>query len=117
MSDPLLRYRVVANVVGVVLIVLMFVAVPLRYLGGRPELSKAVSPVHGALYIVLVVCVLLLARARRWSVGRTVLVALGGTVPLLSFVVERRVTREEVSPAPAAPRPPAAARPGPPPAR
>ena len=95
MSDPLLRYRVVANLVGVVLLVLVLVAVPLRYVGGHPALSKAVSPVHGALYMVLVLCVVLLGRARSWSVRRIVLVALGGTVPVVSFFVERRVAREQ----------------------
>ena len=95
MSDPLLRYRVMANLVGVVLLVLVGVAVPLRYAGGEPALSKAVSPVHGALYMVLVLCVVLLGRARSWPVSRIVLVALGGTVPVVSFLVERRVVREE----------------------
>ena len=95
MSDALLRYRVMANVVGVVLMVLVFVAVPLRYLGGHPTLSKTVSPIHGALYIVLVVCVVLLGRERRWPVSRIVLVALGGTVPVVSFLVERRVAARE----------------------
>ena len=95
MRDPLLRYRVLANVVGVVLLVLVLVAVPLRYVGGHPGLSKAVSPVHGALYMVLVLCVLLLGRARRWPVSRIVLVALGGTVPVVSFLVERRVVARE----------------------
>ena len=94
LTDPLARYRVLANVVGVVLLVLVGVAVPLRYLGGEEALSKAVSPVHGALYLVLVLCVVSLGRARGWSVVRTVLVALGGTVPFLSFYVERSVTRE-----------------------
>ena len=95
MWDPLLRYRVMANVVGAVLLVLVFVAVPLRYAGGHPALSKTVSPIHGALYMVLVVCVILLGRARRWPLRRVVLVALGGTVPVLSFLVERRVTARE----------------------
>jgi len=93
--DPLLRYRVMANVVGVVLMVLVFVAIPLRYLGGHPGLSKTVSPIHGTLYIVLVVSVFLLGRARGWSPGRMLLVALGGTVPVVSFLVERRVVRRE----------------------
>ena len=94
MRDPLARYRVLATVVGVVLLVLVGVAIPLRYLGGEEALSKAVSPVHGVLYMVLVLCVLSLGRSRGWSVQRMVLVALGGTVPVLSFFVERRVTRE-----------------------
>lgn len=95
MSDPLLRYRVVATAVGVVLLVLVGVAMPLRYGFGEEALSKAVSPVHGGLYMVLVLCVVLLGRSRGWSVRRTVLVALGGTVPVVSFLVERRVAREE----------------------
>lgn len=97
MTGALLRYRVLANLVSVVLLVLVFVAVPLRYLGGHPELSKTVSPIHGALYLVLVASVVLLGRERRWPVTRMVLVALGGTVPLLSFFVERRVTAAERS--------------------
>lgn len=95
MSDPLLRYRVLANIVGVVLIVLMFVAVPLRYLAGIPEVSKTVSPVHGVMYMLLVLSVISLGRSRGWPITRMVLVAVAGTVPVLSFVVERRVTRAE----------------------
>ena len=95
MSDPLLRYRVVANLVGVVLLVLVLVAMPLRYGFEQEALSKAVSPVHGGLYMVLVLCVVLLGRARGWPVSRIVLVALGGTVPVVSFLVERKVVREE----------------------
>lgn len=94
MSDPLLRYRFMANVVGAVLIVLMFVAVPL-HLAGHPTLAKTVSPIHGALYMVLVLCVILLGRAHSWPMSRIVLVALGGTVPVLSFYVERRVAASE----------------------
>ncbi len=84
-----------ATVVGVVLCLLVFVAMPLRYLGDRPELSETISPVHGLLYILLVASVVLLGRERRWPAKRIVLVALGGTIPLLSFVVERRVAAGE----------------------
>ncbi|MCW2621706.1 MAG: conserved rane protein of unknown function [Frankiales bacterium] len=92
LTDPLLRYRIMANVVGVVLIVLVFVAMPIRYLGDKPEFSQTISPIHGGLYIVLVACVAVLGRTRRWTWQKTALVALGGTVPIASFVVERRVS-------------------------
>jgi integral membrane protein len=88
------RYRVLANVVGVVLVVFLLVAVPLRYLGGEPRLSETISPIHGFLYIVYLGVTLDLARRASWTVGRTLLVALAGTVPFLSFVVERRMTRD-----------------------
>ena len=94
MSGALQRYRVMANVVGVVLLVLVLVAVPLRYLGGEPELSKTISPIHGGFYMIYLGLTFDLARRVGWTVKRTVLVMLAGTVPFLSFYVERRMTRD-----------------------
>jgi len=93
-SGALQRYRVLANVVGVVLVVFLLIAVPLRYLGGEPRLSETISPVHGFLYVVYLGVTVDLARRAGWSVLRTLLVGLAGTVPFLSFVVERRMTRD-----------------------
>lgn len=94
MRGSLQRYRVIAHVVGVVLIVFILIGVPLRYLGGEPWLSETISPVHGFLYVVYLGATVDLARRAGWTVQRTLLVALAGTVPFLSFVVERRMTRE-----------------------
>ena len=93
MRGALQRYRVIANVVGVVLVVFLLVAVPLRYLGGEPRLSETISPIHGFLYLVYLGATVDLARRAHWSLPRTVGVMLAGTVPFLSFVVERRTTR------------------------
>ena len=97
MRAALLRYRVVANVVGVVLIVFILVAVPLRYLGGEPRLSETISPIHGFFYVVYLGVTVDLSRRVGWTLKRTVLVMLAGTVPFLSFVVERRMTRDVVT--------------------
>lgn len=94
MSAALRRYRVIANVVGVVLVVFLLIAVPLRYLGGEPRMSETISPIHGFLYLVYLGMTVDLARRAGWSVVRTLLVGLAGTVPFLSFVVEKRMTRE-----------------------
>lgn len=93
MSGALTRFRVIANVVGVVLVVFLLVAVPLRYLGGEPRLSETISPVHGFLYMIYLGLTVDLARRVGWSVWHTLGVMLAGTVPFLSFVVERRTTR------------------------
>ena len=93
MTGALLRYRVIANVVGVVLVVFILIAVPVRYLAGEPRMSETISPIHGFLYIVYLVATVDLSRRSGWSVLRTVGVMLAGTVPFLSFYVERRTTR------------------------
>jgi integral membrane protein len=93
-SGALQRYRAIANVVGVVLVVFIVIAVPLRYLGGEPRLSETISPVHGFLYMVYLAFTVDLARRVGWSAWHTLGVMLAGTVPFLSFVVERRTTRD-----------------------
>ena len=92
LATALTRYRVMAYVVGVMLLVLVVVAIPLKYATGIPEVSAVVSPVHGFLYIVYLLAAFDLARRARFTAKGTLLVVLAGVVPLVSFWAERRVT-------------------------
>jgi len=99
-NAALTRYRVMAYVVGVLLIVLVLVGVPLKYLAtegtGPQELGEWITTylgvAHGWLYMVFLVAAALLARAARWSIGFTITTLLLGTVPVASFFGERRAT-------------------------
>jgi integral membrane protein len=93
-SGALKRYRVMAYVVGVMLLVLVFVAIPIRYLGDNPRVSEIVSPIHGFLYIVYVVVAFDLGSRMRWPFRKTIWLCLAGTIPFVSFVMEPKVTRE-----------------------
>lgn len=94
-TGALLRYRVMAYVVGVALATLVFVALPLKYWAGVDSwIIAAAWTAHGWLFILYIVTVLDLALRQRWGPGKIVITVLGGVVPFLSFVMERRVTRE-----------------------
>jgi integral membrane protein len=93
-EGALLRYRVVAWIVSVLLIALVCFGVPLKYLADIPEISKYVGLVHGVLFYPLYLLLTLdLARRTRMSPQRTVLTMVAGTVPFLSFYAERETTR------------------------
>jgi len=92
-SAALTRYRVMAYVVGTALLALAFVAMPLKYVWDDERVISVVGPLHGSLYIVYLVVAFDLAHRCRWSIRQTALLLLAGTVPFLTFVVERRVTR------------------------
>jgi integral membrane protein len=66
---------------------------PVKYIGGDPTLVALVGPVHGFLYMVYLVFTFDLGRRADWPLKRMALVMLAGTVPFLSFVAERWVTR------------------------
>ncbi len=91
-------YRLMAYVTGVVLVVLCVAA--LLQLGMDDAAAvNVLGQVHGVLYIVYLVAAYLLARRLRLAAGPTVLMLLAGTVPVLTFVVERRVTHRYLGPA------------------
>ena len=93
MRGALLRYRVMAYIVGVGLLVLVFVGVPLRYGAGQPALEKVVGPLHGFLYIVYLITAADLARRAHLRVGQLLAMVGAGFIPFLAFVIEHRVTR------------------------
>ena len=108
MNAAVLRYRVMAYVTGVVLVILCFVGIPLQ-IAGHPAVANNVGVVHGILYIIYVVFAYTLARRLRLAIWPTVLLLLAGTIPVLTFVVERWMTRRYINPAFEAAREPAGA--------
>jgi integral membrane protein len=94
-------YRVMAYVTGVVLMVLCFVGIPLQIWAHNLVIVKYVGTAHGILYIIYVVVAFVMTRAVRIPLAspRTVIVLAAGTIPILTFVVERWVTRTYIDPA------------------
>ena len=90
----LTRYRVMAWLVGVLLIALVLVAVPLKHLGGIEEPVTVLGTLHGWLYFVFFLTACDLALRASWTLRGTVLTLVAGTVPILSFVAERNATRK-----------------------
>ena len=101
MKTALLRYRVMANVVGVLLIVLILVGVPLKYLtqdGTSLQLTgewitQNLGIAHGWLYMIFLLSAFLLSRRARWDFPFTLVTLVCGTIPVVSFWAEHRATR------------------------
>ena len=92
------RYRLMAYITGSVLIVLCFVGIPLQ-VAGHPVIANDVGVVHGILYIIYLVFAWRLSRMLHLANKPTVILLLAGTVPVMTFVVERWVTRRFIKPA------------------
>jgi integral membrane protein len=97
----LTAYRVMATTVGVLLVVLILVGVPLKYLlEDGTDLQEAgawittnLGVLHGWLYMIFLVTAFLLARRETWDVPFTIVTLVCGTVPILSFWAEHRATQ------------------------
>ena len=90
----LLRYRVMAYVVGVLLVVLVLVGMPLKYLADNGTVVTWTGVPHGWLYMVLIITAYDLGRRVHRPWGRLILIALAGTIPFLSFVAEHYARKD-----------------------
>jgi integral membrane protein len=87
-----------AYVTGVVLMVLCFVGIPLQ-VAGYPAVANDVGVVHGILYIIYLDLRLAAGPRLRLAAKPTLIMLLAGTVPIMTFIVERWVTRRFINPA------------------
>ena len=94
-------YRTMAYVTGTMLVILCFVCVPLSYFGHIPGPAEVVGALHGVLYMIYIVVAFVMTRLVRMRVASigTIIVLLAGTIPVLTFVVERWVSRTYIAPA------------------
>ena len=99
-------YRVMAYVTGVVLIVLCVLAV-LQPFVADSAVVNVVGTMHGALYIIYLLAAFPLSRRLRLAAWPTVAVLLAGTIPVMTFVVERHISHRYIEPALSAPASPA----------
>ncbi|MFC9682931.1 DUF3817 domain-containing protein [Streptomyces sp. NPDC056948] len=107
-KSVLTRYRVMAYVTGVLLVLLTLGMIG-KYvldLNGAADFTRVVSIAHGWLYVLYLVFAFDLGSKAKWPVGKQVWVLLAGTVPTAAFFVERKISHElearlaEDSPAP-----------------
>ncbi|HEY5097667.1 MAG TPA: DUF3817 domain-containing protein [Acidimicrobiales bacterium] len=94
MHGAVIRYRVMAFVVGTALIVLTIVVIAQAFGAHVKGTAEIVAPIHGYLYIVYLITGADLARRAHWKLGRILAVVAAGFVPTLAFFVEHRVYQQ-----------------------
>lgn len=87
--------RWVGTAEGISFLVLLFIAMPIKYMLGIPELVKYVGWAHGILFIGYIAAVFAAIRAMQWN-WFAVLVALAASlVPFGTFVLDRQLKRRQ----------------------
>ena len=91
-AASLTRYRVLAWITGIWLLLLVFEMIA-KY-GYGVEGLEWIGPVHGAVYFLYLLMTIDLAMKVRWPLLKTLLTLLAGTVPFVSFWVEHIRTKD-----------------------
>jgi integral membrane protein len=97
LRTPIGRLRVIAFVEGCSFLLLLGVAMPLKYLFGMPLAVRLVGSLHGGLFVLFCAALLHVMFAERWSLWRGLLVFGSSLVPCGTFIMDRSLRREQAA--------------------
>ncbi len=95
MKNRISNLRIIGFIEGVSFLVLLLIAMPLKYYLDLPMVVKITGWIHGVLFILYIVAVLMAIKAMAWN-WFYVLVALGASlIPIGTFVLDKSLRKRE----------------------
>lgn len=87
------RLRLVSYLEGISLIILLGVAVPLKYVASNPGMVKAIGPLHGILFLWFIVSTLSVGVEKQWKWQTTWKVLIACIIPFGTFYIDRYILK------------------------
>ena len=91
MSNPVALLRTLALVEGASFLVLLFLAMPLKYIWGQPLAVRIVGMAHGVLFVIFCLSLLYTTILAKWSFGRAALIFAAAFFPFGPWLIDRRM--------------------------
>jgi integral membrane protein len=83
-------FKILGRLEGVSFLLLLFVAMPLKYYAHMPVFVKALGPIHGVLFLLYCASAYMVASSERWPIGQQLLAYVAAVLPFGTFVFEKR---------------------------
>jgi len=92
MKKDMIGYlRILAIIEGISLLVLLFIAMPLKYYFATPEAVSVVGMTHGLLFLAFVGFCLWVSQQKKWSDRFFILVIISSMIPFATFAMDRKL--------------------------
>ncbi|MDE3840071.1 hypothetical protein C0966_12000 [Bacillus methanolicus] len=86
--------RGIGIIEGISYLVLLFIAMPLKYFADLPVFVQFFGMVHGILFVLFVLCLLVVWFRHRWSFIRVFWAFIASLLPFGTFVLDARLRKE-----------------------
>lgn len=87
-------FRATAIIEGISYIVLVFIAMPMKYLAGMDWAVKYTGSAHGALFVLYCILLLMVWKAYNWSFKEVVIAFLLSLVPFGTFFLDKKLKKQ-----------------------
>jgi len=94
-QTALSRFRVLSIIEGISMILLLFVAMPLKYMADIPQAVSVIGALHGWLFVAYIFMTVYIKFVQKWPITRLLLAFVASVVPFGPFVFDHYVLRSE----------------------
>ena len=91
------RFRMIAICEGISFLVLLFIAMPLKYFAGHPEVVLVVGWIHGLLFILYMIAGLDVRKANHWGAKKVFLAVIAAFIPFGPFILDHKILKNEMN--------------------
>jgi len=88
-------FRMIALSEGVSFLTLLFVAMPMKYFMGMPEVVRVVGSIHGGLFVLYVGLLAVIHFRQRWSVMFSLYAFVASIIPFGTFMLDKQLREKE----------------------
>jgi integral membrane protein len=89
------RFRWISLIEGMSFLILLFIAMPLKYTMGMPMAVTYVGWAHGALFILYIYLVFPTARSLKWGFSRTLFALMASVLPFGPFIFDKNLKKSQ----------------------
>lgn len=93
-ATPFSRFRTIAILEGISFLILLFIAMPLKYLADMPKAVKMAGSLHGLLFVLFIVFLYEVKDKENWSFGKTGMAFLASVIPFGTFWFDKKLAKE-----------------------
>ena len=90
MSSLFKIFKTVAFLEGVSYLLLLFIAVPIKYFGNDPQYVKMLGMPHGLLFIAYIILAVILGSKLKWPSKTLAIVLLASIIPFGTFYIDKK---------------------------
>jgi integral membrane protein len=89
------RFRIIGFTEGISYLILLFIAMPLKYVWGQPAAVRAFGSVHGLLFVLYILFLVLCTVKYRWDMKKTLLLFIISIIPFGNFYADKHYLQIE----------------------
>lgn len=93
LKSPIGRLRIIALLEGLSFLLLLGIAMPLKYMAGQPGAVRIVGMAHGLLFVLYIFYVIRIQADVKWSMKQTLLALAASVVPFGTFYADAKLFR------------------------